>query len=74
MIGSLRKWVGKVGLSSFVDDVVMVTPDLLQPVGLSAILLLLSHEGGEALVVSVDRGRGPLQVATPFPKSGDQCK
>ena len=51
----------------------MVAPDLLQPVGLPAVELLLGHQGCQALVVGVDRGGGALQVATPLPKSGDQC-
>jgi hypothetical protein len=69
-----RKGVSKICFTSLVDDVVMVAPDLLQPVGLTAVELLLGHEHRQALMVRVDRRSGPLHVATPFPKSGDQCE
>ncbi len=51
----------------------LVTPDFLDPSGLSAVELPLGHERGQALVVGVDRGVSAFEVAAPFAESLDEC-
>ena len=54
-------------------DGVLVTPDFLDPSGLSAVELPLIHGSCQALVISVDRGFSSFEVAAPFTERFHEC-